>query len=233
MATSPRSNQKISLKLIYGRPGGPAKTSATRTRKGQGSRDIEAVCSSHLQSLLGSISQSGLSLKMSQGCSAQTKEQRLSQLSTSSKRSGIWGSGFRATFATRAYPTIESACSLSQVINPTVPTNSILTAANCLGIIRRERRAGRGGKLDPTFRTSLFQTLRFWFNVAEASDTPRHRAIAPRYVPKLEDIKAATQTDQFYVARNLTWDECEKLMGFPEGWTVNEGDSLATPSPRQ
>ena len=27
----------------------------------------------------------------------------------------------------------------------------------------------------------------------------------------------ATLTDQYYVARNLTWDECEKLMGFPEG----------------
>jgi len=30
------------------------------------------------------------------------------------------------------------------------------------------------------------------------------------------------------VARNLTWTECEKLMGFPDGWTVGEGDSLAT-----
>jgi len=26
----------------------------------------------------------------------------------------------------------------------------------------------------------------------------------------------------------LTWTECEKLMGFPDGWTVGEGDSLAT-----
>jgi site-specific DNA-cytosine methylase len=42
------------------------------------------------------------------------------------------------------------------------------------------------------------------------------------------DIKAATQIDQFYVARNLTWNECERLMGFPEGWTVAEGASLAT-----
>ena len=82
--------------------------------------------------------------------------------------------------------------------------------------------------MDPVFRRSLFQTLRFWFNVAEASGTPRQKAIAPRYVPKLEDIKAATQIDQYYVARNLTWNECEGLMGFPEGWTVAEGDSLAT-----
>lgn len=82
--------------------------------------------------------------------------------------------------------------------------------------------------MDPVFRKSLFQTLRFWFSVAEASGLPKQEAIAPRYVPKLEAIKEATQIDRFYVARNLTWDECEKLMGFPEGWTVAEGDSLAT-----
>jgi hypothetical protein len=98
-----------------------------------------------------------------------------------------------------------------------------------LGIIRRERRAGRGGKLDPIFRKSLFQTIRFWFSVAEVSGIPKQKAIAPRYVPKLGDIKAAIPTGPFYVARNLTWNECEKLMGFPEGWTVAEGDSLVTP----
>lgn len=31
------------------------------------------------------------------------------------------------------------------------------------------------------------------------------------------------------VARNLTWTEWEMLMGFPEGWTVVEGDSLVMP----
>ncbi|HEY9849626.1 MAG TPA: hypothetical protein V6D28_09230 [Leptolyngbyaceae cyanobacterium] len=32
------------------------------------------------------------------------------------------------------------------------------------------------------------------------------------------------------MARNLTWAEWERLMGFPPGWTVVEGDSLATQS---
>lgn len=228
MVTSQPSNRKPSLRLISGQRAGLARTSATPTRNAKAYRDLEAVSSSDLRSLLESLLQSGLSLKMSRGSSAPTKEQTLRQLSTSSKRSGIWGSGLRATFAARAYPTTEREYSLSDLISPTVYTNSILTAANCLGIIRRERRNGRGGKLDPLFRKSLFQTLRFWFSVAEASGTPRHQAIAPRYVPKLDDIKAATQTDQYYVARNLTWNECEKLMGFPEGWTVAEGDSLAT-----
>ena len=111
-------------------------------------------------------------------------------------------------------------------INHRFPITSILTAANCLGILRREKRAGRA--LDPAFKENLRQTLRFWFNVAAALGTPRQKACAPRYAPKLESIKEATLTDQYYVARNLTWDECEKLMGFPEGWTVSEGDSLVT-----
>ena len=228
MVTSRRSKPAVSLKLISGQRGGRAKTSVMPIQKGRASKVIEVDYFSHLQSLLDSISQSGLSLKMSQAYSAQTKAKRLSQLSTNSKRSGIWGSGFRATFSTRAYPTTESASSLLEVISPTIVTNSILTAANCLGIIRRERKAGRGGKMDPTFRRSLFQTLRFWYSVAEASGIPRQKAIAPRYVPKLGDIKEAIQIDQFFVARNLTWNECEKLMGFPEGWTVEEGDSLVT-----
>jgi len=218
-----------SLKLICGREDGRAKTSVTPTRSGVVSRDPAADSSSSLQSLLQNESLAGLSWRMCKASSAPTMGPRLSELPTNSKRSGIWGYGFRATCSARACPTTGSASSLSQVINPIVLTNSILTAANCLGIIRRERRAGRGGKLDPVFRKSLFQTLRFWFSVAEASGIPKQRAIAPRYVPKLDAIKAVIRTGQFSVARNLTWEECEKLMGFPEGWTVAEGDSLAMP----
>jgi hypothetical protein len=72
-----------------------------------------------------------------------------------------------------------------------------------------------------------------WYNVAAASGIPWQKASAPRYVPKLEDIKEVIQTDQYYVARNLTWTEWERLMGFPPGWTVVEGDSLATLSSLQ
>lgn len=217
-----------SLTLIFGQEDGPAKTSATPMHNEEASKALGAGCSSNLRSLLQNANLAGLSWRTCKASSAPTTGPRLSELPTNSKRSGIWGYGFRATCSARACPTTESESSLSQVISPTVVTSSILTAANCLGIIRRERRAGRGGKLDPVFRKSLFQTLRFWFSVAEASGTPKQRAIAPRYVPKLDAIKAVIPTGQFSVARNLTWEECERLMGFPEGWTVAEGDSLAT-----
>jgi len=194
------------------------------------SKEDEADFSSSLRSLLQSENLAGLSLKMCPGSCPQTKAATLSELSTSSKRSGIWGYGSRATFAASATPKIEKEFSLSELIDRNFPTSSILTAANCLGIIRRERRAGRGGKLDSKFRKALFQTLRFWFSVGEALGTPKQQTIAPRYAPKPDDIKAATLTGPLSVARNLTWNECEKLMGFPEGWTVAEGDSLATQS---
>jgi site-specific DNA-cytosine methylase len=139
---------------------------------------------------------------------------------------GGWVS--RVTLSIRAYPTTEIECSLSQVLDPNVPIASLLTAANCLGIIRRENRAKR--KLDPIFVKSLSETIRLWYNVAVASGMPWQKASAPRYAPKLEDIKAAIHTDRYSVARNLTWTEWERLMGFPPGWTVAEGDSLAMPS---
>lgn len=226
MATSPRSTRKISPKPRSGRAAGRAKMSATQMSFVKVFTEHVAGCSSSLRNLLEELDRLGLSWKMSQASSAQTTGLPLSQLSTSSKRSGIWGSGLRVTLSAWVYPTTAKEYSLSALIDRRFPISSILTAANCLGMIRREKRAKR--KLDPILAESLSQTLRFWFNVAEALGIPKQQAIAPRYAPKLESIKEATLTDQYYVARNLTWNECEKLMGFPPGWTVDEGDSLAT-----
>lgn len=226
MITSQPLKRKTFRKQISGRAAGPARISATPTLSAKASQESAAGFSSRLRIWLEKFDRHGLSWRMFPASSAQTEGPRLSQLSTSSKRSGMWGFGSRVTLSARAFPTVEKEFSLSDLIARRFPITSILTAANCLGIIRREKRAGRS--LDPVFEESLSQTLRFWFNVAEASGTPKRQAIAPRYVPKLESIKAATPTGQYYVARNLTWNECEKLMGFPEGWTVDEGDSLAT-----
>jgi len=212
---------------LFGPEAGRAKTSATRTHSAKASMAAGADYFSRLRNWLEKFDRHGLSWRMSQASSAQTEGLPLSQLSTNSKRSGMWGYGSRVTLSARAFPTTAKEYSLSALIDRRFPISSILTAANCLGTIRREERAGRA--LDPVFAESLSQTLRFWFNVAEALGTPKQRAIAPRYAPKLESIKAATLTGQYYVARNLTWNECEKLMGFPESWTVDEGDSLATP----
>jgi len=71
---------------------------------------------------------------------------------------------------------------------------------------------------------ALEETIRLCSNVGEASGTPEEVVFAPRYAPKLGDIKAAIATDRYFVARNLTWREWERLMGFPDDWTVVEED---------
>lgn len=231
MATSPRSRRKTSPKPKSGRAAGPAKTSATPIRTVRDSKVREAASSLTLSGLLQKHGLAGLSWRMSSGSSAQKAAEPLRQLSTNSKRSGIWGAGSRATLSMRVCPTIEKEYSLSQVIDPNPPISSFLTAANATGILRREERNGR--TLDPIFEAGLRETIRFWCSAGEALGIPKQKILAPRFVLKPEDIKAAIATDRFSVARNLTWDECEQLMGFPEGWTAVEGDSLATPLPHQ
>jgi len=232
MTTSQLSNQQLSLPLTSGAPDGPAKTSATPTLTEKDSLGNAVGSSTHLWSLLRRFDLRGLSWKMSRGSYLQRKESLLRQLSTASKRSGIWGGGFRLTFSMRACPTTVTGCSLPQLLEATVPITSFLTAANCQGILRREKNADREAQMCPVFKRALEETLRLWSNVAEASGTPLQQASAPRYVPKLENIKEAIQTDRYYVARNLTWNECERLMGFPPGWTVVEDDSSETRSAR-
>jgi hypothetical protein len=231
MPTSRRSKPRVSQKQKSGRQAGRARTLATPTQIARGSKGGEAGSSFDLLTLLVRHGLDGLSWKMLSGSSAPKMEVRLSQSSTSLKKSGIWAGGSRAIRSMLASPTIESASSLSDLIDPTPPYSSLLTAANATGILRREARAGR--RLDPIFEQTLLETVRFWSSVAEALAIPKQRAFAPRFVPRLADIKAAIATDRLSVARNLTWDECEKLMGFPEGWTAVEGGSLAMPSPRQ
>ena len=148
------------------------------------------------------------------------------QLPTRLKKSGIWGDGQRLTRSISASPKIASASSLSQVLLRTVPIKSLLTAANCRGIIRREEKNGR--EVPPKMQTALEETIRLCSNVGAASGTPEEVFFAPRYVPNRAGIKAAIRTDRYCVARHLTWIEWERLMGFPDDWTAAEGDSSET-----
>src|SRR5215207_5756767 len=172
MTTSQHLKHQLSLPLNSGVQDGPAKTLATPTPASEkGSQVSEADCSMTLWSLLRKLTQRGLSLKMCRDSSRQSKESLLRQLPTRWKKMGIWGDGLRATLSMRACPTTATEYSLSQVLDQDVPITSLLTAANCTGILRRETRAGR--KLDPVFERALNETLRLWFNVAEASGIPK------------------------------------------------------------
>src|SRR5208337_1784512 len=117
MTTSRRSRQETSLRLNFGPEDGPARTSATGTPNAKASTEPEAGYSSPLRSLLEKFDQDGLSWRMSRGSSARTTAPRLSQLSSNSKRSGIWGYGLRVTLSARAFPTTEREYSLSDLID--------------------------------------------------------------------------------------------------------------------
>ena len=211
----------------YGALAGRAKMSATATSKGSGLAESEADCSTPFWTWCERLNQGGSSLKTSLAYSRRIKGRHLRTLSTRLKKSGIWGDGLRLTRSISACPKTESASSLSQVLLRMVPIKSLLTAANCRGIIRREENNGR--KVPPKMREALEETIRLCSNVGEASGTPEETVFAPRYVPSLDAIKEAIQTDRYCVARNLTWTEWERLMGFPDDWTVVEADSSETP----
>ena len=206
--------------LTYGVLDGLAKTLATATPKELESKAKTVVCSSGLWSWFALNAHDGSSWKTSLAYSRQTGEKPLSRLSTKLKKSGIWAAGRRLTRSTSASPRVGKESSLSEVLEPTVPISSLLTAANCAGIIRREEKNGR--EVPPKMRQALQETMRLCSNAGEVSGTPEDRVFAPRYAPSQESIKEVIQTGPFYVARNLTWIEWERLMGFPDGWTVVE-----------
>jgi hypothetical protein len=171
----------MSLALTSGVQVGPAKTLAPLTHNAKGSVATEADYSTRWLSFFASLGRRGLSWRMCQVSSRRTKALGLKQLSAALNTSGIWGDRLRLTLSTRADRKTETEYSLWQLLDPVVPTTSLLTAANCLGILRRAN--GNGHKLDKRFENSLKETIRLWFNVAEASGIPRQKASAPRYVP--------------------------------------------------
>jgi hypothetical protein len=226
--------QQLSLPLISGVPDGPARTLAMPTAQAEaGLPESEAGYSTLSWRFLQRYDLRGLSWKMCRASSQQKTEPLLRQLSAASKRSGIWGDGHRLTLSMRVCLTTATEYSLSDLLETTVPITSFLTGANCQGILRREQNAEREMKLDTAFKAALEDTIRLWSNAAEASGILLQQAFAPRYVPKLASIKAVIQTGPYFVARNLTWNECENLMGFPAGWTVVEAASSATRSAQQ
>lgn len=182
----------------------------------------EAACSSDSWNWLADGSQNGSYWRTSLVYSRPAKGKTLSQLPTNSKRAGIWGAGQRLTLSISACHRIVRGLSWSRVLERTVPIRSLLTGANCRGIIRRENRNGRA--VPPKMEAALEDTMRLYSNAGAASGTPEEVTFAPRYVPSQESIKAAIRTGPYFVARHLTWREWEKLMGFPADWTVVEDD---------
>jgi site-specific DNA-cytosine methylase len=90
---------------------------------------------------------------------------------------------------------------LSQVLNPTAPQRFSLSAKAASGILRR---AGRRGKVLPAALQTALESL------AQSPDDSARESTAPL-------------TNHSSSVRRLTPTECERLMGWPDGWTISQG----------
>ena len=104
------------------------------------------------------------------------------------------------TLATSESPSDAAECSLSQVLNPTAPARFSLSARAASGILRR---ANRRGKVLPAALQTALESL------AQSPDDSAKESIAP-----LTNLSSSV--------RRLTPTECERLMGWPDGWTISK-----------
>jgi site-specific DNA-cytosine methylase len=120
---------------------------------------------------------------------------------------------------------------LSQVLNPTAPARFSLSERAASGILRR---ANRRGKVLPAALQTALESL------AQSPDASAKESIAPltshsssqakqdkaigtkMSAPQqpCEDSQEARRVTSSSV-RRLTPTECERLMGWPDGWTIS------------
>jgi site-specific DNA-cytosine methylase len=141
--------------------------------------------------------------------------------------SGIASRGELWTLVTSESPNDAVEYSLSQVLNPTAPQRFSLSAKAASGILRR---AGRRGKVLPaalqTALESLAQSLQ---DSPTEQEQPKTNSMLDTGSESLaqsqEDLakgSTAPSTNRSSSVRRLTPTECERLMGWPDGWTISK-----------
>jgi len=155
---------------------------------------------SHSSTLWSDTDLGGSCWKMSLGSSVPTKALTLEGFSMKWSNSGMAYRGELWTLDTSESPSDGVECSLSQVLNPTAPQRFSLSAKAASGILRR---AGRRGKVLPAALQTALESL------AHSHEDSAKESIAP-----LTNLSSSV--------RRLTPTECERLMGWPDGWTISE-----------
>jgi site-specific DNA-cytosine methylase len=116
------------------------------------------------------------------------------------------------TLATSESPSDAVECSLSQVLNPTAPARFSLSAKAASGILRR---AGRRGKVLPAALETALESLAH--SQQESTDSQMESKSF------FKDTSASSERMAGQSVRRLTPTECERLMGWPDGWTISKG----------
>ena len=144
----------------------------------------------------------GLCWRMSLGSSVPTKGLTSDGFSMKWNNSGMAYRGELWTLDTSESPNDAEECSLSQVLNPTAPARFSLSAKAASGILRR---ANRRGKVLPAALETALESL------ALSKPTTPNGLIQKEQ----EGINLSS-------VRRLTPTECERLMGWPDGWTISQ-----------
>ena len=120
--------------------------------------------------------------------------------------SGIGGPTGSLTLSTSEWPSDAVVCTLSDILEARVPPKYYLSPKACAGILRRAERRGR--KLPELLEAALRMT---------STDTEPTSPIPCTPAARSTTTGRSTPT---YSVRRLTPTECERLQGFPDGWTT-------------
>ena len=116
------------------------------------------------------------------------------------------------TLDTLESPSDAVECSLSAVLNPTAPQRFSLSARAASGILRR---AGRRGKVLPAALQTALESL------ALSPQGPTDSQMESK--SSFKDTSEWSERMAGQSVRRLTPTECERLMGWPDGWTISKG----------
>jgi hypothetical protein len=202
--SSPRGDGSDTLLVQASGPAAsPARTSPSLA-SGQGSPESAAASPSPSLTLWSATDLPPSSSRMYRDSSPVMEARTLGRSSVAWANSGMGGPTGFSTLSSSECPSADDGCSfvpstLAQVLEPTAPQRFYLSARAATGILRRATRRGR------ELPAALAEALR---HLSEQGDTATQAS------------GATTTTTGSSSVRRLTPVECERLMGWPDGWTI-------------
>lgn len=228
--------------LTFSSAASRARTSRSR-ESSEESGPSEADFSSSLLSWQRHCGHRGSSSKTSLVSSLRTKVKISPSSSARYPNAGmVWG-GECWTASISESPKRAAASTLSDILEAHAPQRFCLSAMAAASILRRAGAVGFRGKvrrddLPPRLRRALLEIMA---EGGPSSSRARPSGASPNRGRSMEKsgrtVSATPSTprsgtrSQSMVVRKLTPTECERLQGFPDGWTIPDTRLLETPTP--
>ena len=203
----------IGSQQISGAPDFPAKTSQSLEREKDSEKESDPSLPSPSLTLWNDSDLGGSCWKTSQVSTLPTMEGTSSPSSMKWTNSGMVFRGEVLMHDSSESPRDAVEYSLSRVLEATAPERFFLSAKAAVGILRR---AGRRGKKLPDTLNEALTSL-----ALSSPDTTRELPVP---------LKTGNSSS---LVRRLTPVECERLMGWPDGWTVPDQAQRAPRSRRK